>query len=112
MAEPVTFKLSKPISDTGGAPLNEITLKVPNGGNLRRCGAPYVFEYRPGAGEPLMHINTQSIAKLIEELAGVPAGSVDALSAPDFNELQGIVLGFFTPEIAAALSKGSSLAIN
>jgi hypothetical protein len=96
----VTIKLRKPIQ-AHGKEIDELTLKEPTGGNLRRCGLPF------GVGGV---VETENVAKLISELGSVPPSTVDRLCALDFKEALEVVMHFFveTSPANASIGTGSS----
>lgn len=88
-SEPAKVRLHRPIR-AHGEELQELTLREPSGKDLRLCGMPY----RVTQGEEVV-IDSAVMARLIVSLAAVPMSSVDQLSAADFQEVTGVVMGFF-----------------
>jgi len=83
-----TVILKKPIMAHGDE-VKTLTFREPNGEDIIACGYPLQMgtdTYIPIAGV---------IAKYIGRLSGIPASSVKALSAVDFNVCMGAILPFF-----------------
>lgn len=98
MSEPVTITLSKPIQ-AHNQTLAQLTLRTPNGGDIRRNGYP--FTMRDGlAGEAI----TENIAGYVRDLAQIPLSSVDQLAPQDFLTATLVVISFFMPQPVAAAS--------
>jgi hypothetical protein len=83
-----TITLRKPIQ-AHGEEVAELTLREPEAGDIIACGYP--LQMSDGAATPL----AGPIAKYIERLGGIPAGSVRKMSPADFNACMQVILGFF-----------------
>lgn len=86
----VTVKLSAPI-EAHGETLQELTLREPNGKDLRTIGMPY----RIGAEDGSITVDAGVVARHISALAGVPLSAVDKMPAGDWGAALSAVLGFF-----------------
>lgn len=80
--------LRKPIQ-AHGEELAELTFREPTAEDIIACGYP--LQMSDGAATPI----AGAVARYISRLAGVPASSVKALSASDFNACMQEVLVFF-----------------
>lgn len=90
-SDPRKVPLHRPIQ-AHGEEVRELALREPSGKDLRLCGMPY----RVTQGEEVV-IDSAVMARLIVSLAAIPMSSVDQLSAGDFQEVTGVVMGFFRP---------------
>jgi hypothetical protein len=91
---PVTIKLKTPVR-SGGKDISEIELKEPRGVDIRKCGMP--FRLDDGArGGTSAEFDTESVAKYISELGGIPPSAVNQLCAADFQAALNAVINFFT----------------
>lgn len=89
MTQDTVIPLTKPIS-AHGEEITELTLREPTGKDIRVNGYPFT-----ASGDGQIILIGASVCKYISTLAGIPASSVDALSATDFNALGWAVAGFF-----------------
>nr|WP_314074885.1 phage tail assembly protein [uncultured Roseococcus sp.] len=95
-SEPTKVTLHRPIK-AHGEELHVLELREPTGRDLRICGLPY----RVTQGEEII-VDSAVMARLVVSLASIPMSSVDQLSAPDFQEVTGVVMGFFQQAKPAA----------
>lgn len=89
----VKVTLSKPIQ-AHGETIAELSLRPPNGGDIRRTGAPFRVDTLAD-GTERADFNTSAMAALIVRLANIPPNSVDELDARDFIRLMNVIAGFF-----------------
>lgn len=101
-SEPTKVMLHRPIR-AHGEELRELTLREPTGRDLRICGLPY----RVTQNEEVV-VDGAVMARLVVNLAAIPMSSVDQLSAPDFQEVTGVVMGFFRPGATAVSAPPAS----
>lgn len=87
----VTIKLSKPVK-AHGEEVSELTLREPTTKDVRELGFPYAVAL---SEQNRIVFDAAVVAKYLVKLAGVPLSSIDQLSLPDFQALQGVVQGFF-----------------
>ena len=83
-----TITLRKPIQ-AHGEEVASLTLREPTCDDIIVCGYP--FQLGEGTATPI----AGPIAKYIERLGGIPAGSVRKMSPADFNACMQVILGFF-----------------
>lgn len=83
-----TVWLAVPITAYGDS-VDHLTFRRPNGKDFRACGIPMKFGAQ---GETI--IDTNSLMRLIERLANVPASAVDELDFEDLMAAQAAVVGF------------------
>lgn len=90
--ETVTVTLRRPVQAHGEA-LAAIALREPTGEDIMACGYPLtiVGDGSETRAEPQAAV----IGRLIARLGGIPPSSVKALSAADWQDCMGAVLGFF-----------------
>jgi hypothetical protein len=98
--------LTEPIQ-AHGKTVTELELRKPLGGDIRKCGTPTKQE-RTDSGTTLHHVDTEVVAKLISEIAGIPPSSVNLMSAPDFMEATGIIVGFFNQPVKTSSTDTSN----
>lgn len=95
MNDPITVKLSRPLNVVGDV-VDTLTIREPNGRDLREIGYPMTFHDTGGT-----EVNSAVMARMIGRLAGTPKTSslplatVDMLSVADWNACMAAVLGFF-----------------
>lgn len=89
MADPVIVPLSSPVM-LFGEDLEEVEFREPLGKDIRQLGFPFKI-HEDESVEPL----AGTIAKYMARLSKMTPATVDALSAPDFNECMTAVMGFF-----------------
>lgn len=92
--DPHTIYLAN-AKEAHGEPISAIKLRKPEGKDIRECGYP--LRISDGGAEPL----AGPISKYISRLGGVPQHVADSLSADEWNQGMGIVLGFFGEETKA-----------
>lgn len=87
------MNLATPV-DNGEEEITEITLREPLGEDIQKVGFPFLII--PGDGdESTIDLRPKVIAKYISLLGGIPPSVVGKLSAADFTDLMGEVMGFF-----------------
>lgn len=86
----VTVKLTAPI-EAHGDTLSELTLRRPNGKDIRLTGMPF----RMSSSDESIITDAAVVHRYIANLAGIPPSAVDKLSPVDFFAAMGAVLGFF-----------------
>ncbi|MGQ3663186.1 phage tail assembly protein [Citrobacter braakii] len=84
-----TVILKKPVM-AHGEEVTEITLREPNGKDVRKNGYPYNM-----GGEGNIIMSGSAIAAYIQDLGGVNPRAVDDLHPSDMNKLGVMVIGFF-----------------
>lgn len=91
----VTITLSAPVK-AFGKDIQELTLRGPNGKDIRECGFPF-FNFVDANKNRCDKIDTGSIAKYIKNLSSPPitANTVDQLTPADFINCTNAVAGFF-----------------
>jgi hypothetical protein len=87
MREKVVVGLVEPVQ-AHGETVRELVLRPLTGRELRQCGYPFKIE----GGRQI--VDTEAVARLASELAGVPTSTIDQLAAEDWNALVPAVLGF------------------
>ncbi len=90
-----TVTLKKPIQ-AHGEEVTKLTFREPTGDDIMACGYPLQMS-GDGTFVPL----AGAIGKYISRLGGIPASSVKALSAPDFQACMMTVIPFFTDGLEA-----------
>jgi hypothetical protein len=88
-----TLKLRMPIKE-GDNELHELTLRAPNGGDIRKCGVPYRLGERSD-GSSFTDFDADSVSKYISTLAAVPPSTVDQLTPADWQACMNAVISFF-----------------
>lgn len=87
------MKLVTPVMN-GEEEITEINLREPTGDDVQKTGFPFLV--LPGDGdEPALDLRAKVVGKYISLLGGVPPSVVGKLSATDFSDLMGEVMGFF-----------------
>ena len=84
-----TVTLKKPIQ-AHGEEVAKLTFREPNGDDIMTCGYPLQM-----AGDGTFTPLAGAIGKYISRLGGIPANSVKALSAPDFQACMMTIIPFF-----------------
>lgn len=84
-----TVTLNKPIKAHGDE-VTTLTFREPNGDDIMTCGFPLQMN-GDGSFTPIAGV----IGKYISRLAGIPASSVKALTAPDFQACMMTIIPFF-----------------
>lgn len=94
MSEPVTIKLSSPITTHAGE-VSSITLKEPKVRSFVRHGEPFKMKYIEGKFET--EYSNQAMLNFIADMSGIDANLLEDISAGDYLELranaQRIILG-------------------
>lgn len=85
-----TVTLATPI-EAHGETLSELTLRTPNGKDIRVTGMPF----RMSSSDESIITDAAVVHRYIANLAGIPPSAVDRLSPVDFFAAMGVVLGFF-----------------
>lgn len=89
----VKLTLTQPIK-AHGKEVTELEFSKPNGGTIRRCGAP-LLRAQQANGTTDLKMDMDCYAKFMSECAQIPASSVDSLSPEDFFAAVGVIDGFF-----------------
>ena len=90
-----TVTLRKPIQ-AHGEEVTTLTFREPNGDDIMTCGYPLQMS-GDGSFTPIAGV----CGKYISRLGGIPASSVKALSAPDFQACMMTIIPFFTAGLEA-----------
>lgn len=87
-----TVKLSKPVA-AHGETIAELVFRAPEGADIDACGYPFTM----GGTEdnPIISPIAPVVSKYMVRLGNVPASTIRALPAPDWNACATAVLGFF-----------------
>ncbi len=88
MSEKITVSLVKPV-DNGAEKISQLEFKEPTGKLISAIGYPLSFV------DCGMQPSAKIISAYISRLAGVPPTVVEKLSAEDYSECLGVILGFF-----------------
>ena len=95
------IKLLKPVLSEG-AEIDSLEIREPIGEDVVACGYPFRIYIgsstdvdTSGKGEQEVAIDSVVMAKLAARLAGVPPSTIKRLSIPDFQNVVGVVMGFF-----------------
>lgn len=94
-------KLTTPI-DAHGETLSELTLRKPNGKDIRINGMPF----RMNSSDESIITDSAVVHRYIASLAGIPPSAVDRLSPPDWVSAMSTVLDFFG--VGAAVENSST----
>ncbi|TWA69735.1 tail assembly chaperone E/41/14-like protein [Azospirillum baldaniorum] len=89
-----TVTLKKPIK-AHGEEVSALTFREPNGDDIMTCGYPLQMS-GDGSFTPLANV----CGKYISRLGNIPASSVKALTAPDFQACMMTIIPFFTDGLA------------
>lgn len=95
MRNPVTVTLTEPIEAHGDKNVTSLTLRAPNGRDMRLAGYP--FQVTRNGQENDLEMDAAAGALMISQLAGIPPTSVDEMNAFDFTACMGAIMGFFAP---------------
>lgn len=109
MAAPVTIKLFSP-TVFAGEPLNEVTIREPNGRDFTRFGEPFQF-FGGGSGPIVMQENEEAVCRyldacIVHAMGG--AAILPNLGLSDAMRVKEALLGFFTVAREAAFKPGST----
>jgi hypothetical protein len=103
----VTVPLTNPIQAHGGT-LTALTLQEPRGKDIAACGLPRTFTRKGDTSS--MVVDAAAVHAYIVRLGNIPPLSADALSAPDWMDVMGAILGFFAPAAPAAATDAAPAA--
>jgi hypothetical protein len=97
----VIVPLSDPIQ-AHGQTVAQLTLQEPRGKDIAACGLPRTFTRKGDTSS--MVVDAAAVHAYIVRLGNIPPSSADTISARDWMDVMGAVLGFFapTPEKAGA----------
>lgn len=87
------FKLRKPVQSEGQE-IDKLTFREPIGDDVIACGYPISLVTNAEGGTEY-RVNPAAIAKLAARMANVPPSTIKNLSVADFNDLTGVISGFF-----------------
>lgn len=96
-----TIQLRKPIT-AHGETIAELNLREPTVKDVAELGIP--FRIVSGASGTGIDLLPKTLLAYGARLAAVPPSSLEALSLPEFFELQIAVMGFFGEELASAVA--------
>lgn len=102
----VTVQLSKLVK-AHGEDITELVLREPTVSDTLDLGMPMAIE-SDGEGGNTIVFRTAVLAKYAVRLAGVPMGTIKALSMGDWLAVQGAVQGFFGRSDDAASSSSQT----
>lgn len=98
-ANKITITLVKPVPCEGGT-ISTLTFREPEGGDIVNRGYP--FDIYQGddtdidtKNEQKVRFNVKVICALASDLAGVPKSTIKALCIADFQQVIGVITGFF-----------------
>ena len=84
-----TIPLSKPLT-AHGKEITELVLREPTSEDVMEFGYPFLIH----AGD-VIELRPRVVGQYVVKLAGVPLPTVKAMSIPDLQKCQGVVMGFF-----------------
>lgn len=97
----VKVKLSKPVSSEGSE-IDCLEIREPIGEDVVACGYPFRVYVgsstdvdKADKGEQEVKVDSAVIAKLAARLANVPPSTIKRLTIQDFQEVVGVIMGFF-----------------
>ena len=93
MSGSIIVALSRAIT-AHGKELNELELREPTVKDVMELGYPYLVH--GGGADTAVELRPQIAGKYAVRLAGIPQSSVEQLSVPDLQKVQGAVMSFFS----------------
>ena len=98
---PVIVELRKPLV-VGGEEVKKLILRAPLGGDIRRCGLPFMVGMGGSSGyealpdvEEKGEVNMNAVCKYIARLGSVPMVQVDKMPHDDVMKCYVAILPFF-----------------
>jgi hypothetical protein len=100
-----TVPLADPIQ-AHGQTVAQLTLQEPRGKDIAACGLPRTFTRKGDTSS--MVVDAAAVHAYIVRLGNIPPSSADTISARDWMDVMGAVLGFFAPTPEKAGAEGDA----
>jgi Phage tail assembly chaperone proteins, E, or 41 or 14 len=90
----IPVPLKRPVQ-AHGKEIGSITIRRPKGGDITACGFPMLMAGDGSGTDAQGQPDARAISKYIARLGDVPASTVAALDAEDWQACMVVVMGFF-----------------